>query len=214
MKRKTLRLIALSLCVVLMAAAVVDTAPVSAYAVTQTEIDALKAERDAIKAQRQEKQAIVEQLEADKASVVEQKQAMDERNMYTLQQIQLNSDEIALYDEMIADKEKELTEAQRLEDEQLERYRARVRAMEENGSVGYLAMVLKTSSLGDFLTAMDDIGEIMHSLMYPLSPIITILVSFSNISLNPSLSSVEAGVISKLVIYPSNVIIACTLYPK
>ena len=104
MKRKTLRLIALSLCVVLMAAAVVDTAPVSAYAVTQTEIDALKAERDAIKAQRQEKQAIVEQLEADKASVVEQKQAMDERNMYTLQQIQLNSDEIALYDEMIADK--------------------------------------------------------------------------------------------------------------
>ena len=136
MKRKTLRLIALSLCVALMAAAVVDTAPVSAYAVTQTEIDALKAERDAIKAQRQEKQAIVEQLEADKASVVEQKQAMDERNMYTLQQIQLNSDEIALYDEMIADKEKELTEAQRLEDEQLERYRARVRAMEENGSVG------------------------------------------------------------------------------
>ena len=135
MKRKTLRLIALSLCVVLMAAAVVDTAPVSAYAVTQTEIDALKAERDAIKAQRQEKQAIVEQLEADKASVVEQKQAMDERNMYTLQQIQLNSDEIALYDEMIADKEKELTEAQRLEDEQLERYRARVRAMEENGLV-------------------------------------------------------------------------------
>ena len=163
MKRKTLRLIALMLCVVLTAAAVVDTAPVSAYAVTQTEIDALKAERDAIKAQRQEKQAVVEQLEADKASVVEQKQAMDERNMYTLQQIQLNSDEIAMYDEMIADKEKELTEAQRLEDEQLERYRARVRAMEENGSVGYLAMVLKTSSLGDFLTAMDDIGEIMQS---------------------------------------------------
>ena len=60
MKRKTLRLIALSLCVVLMAAAVVDTAPVSAYAVTQTEIDALKAERDAIKAQRQEKQAELE----------------------------------------------------------------------------------------------------------------------------------------------------------
>ena len=55
MKRKTLRLIALSLCVVLMAAAVVDTAPVSAYAVTQTEIDALKAERDAIEAQRQER---------------------------------------------------------------------------------------------------------------------------------------------------------------
>ena len=129
MNRKIRSLMALVLCTVLTAAAVLDTMPCGAYAVTQAEIDALKEERDAIRAQRQEKQAIVEQLEADKASVVEQKRAMDERNMYTLQQIQLNSDEIALYDEMIADKEKELVEAERLEKEQLDRYRSRVRAM-------------------------------------------------------------------------------------
>ena len=163
MNRKIRSLMALVLCTVLTAAAVLDTMPCGAYAVTQAEIDALKEERDAIRAQRQEKQAIVEQLEADKASVVEQKRAMDERNMYTLQQIQLNSDEIALYDEMIADKEKELVEAERLEKEQLDRYRSRVRAMEENGSLGYLALILKTTSLGELLTAMDDIGEIMES---------------------------------------------------
>lgn len=163
MNRKIRSLMALVLCTVLTAAAVLDTMPCGAYAVTQAEIDALKEERDAIRAQRQEKQDIVEQLEADKASVVEQKRAMDERNMYTLQQIQLNSDEIALYDEMIADKEKELVEAERLEKEQLDRYRSRVRAMEENGSLGYLALILKTTSLGELLTAMDDIGEIMES---------------------------------------------------
>ena len=163
MNRKIRSLMALVLCTVLTAAAVLDTMPCGAYAVTQAEIDALKEERDAIRAQRQEKQAIVEQLEAYKASVVEQKRAMDERNMYTLQQIQLNSDEIALYDEMIADKEKELVEAERLEKEQLDRYRSRVRAMEENGSLGYLALILKTTSLGELLTAMDDIGEIMES---------------------------------------------------
>ena len=163
MNRKIRSLMALVLCTVLTAAAVLDTMPCGAYAVTQAEIDALKEERDAIRAQRQEKQAIVEQLEADKASVVEQKRAMDERNMYTLQQIQLNSDEIALYDEMIADKEKELVEAERLEKEQLDRYRSRVRAMEENGSLGYLALILNTTSLGELLTAMDDIGEIMES---------------------------------------------------
>ena len=163
MNRKIRSLMALVLCTVLTAAAVLDTMPCGAYAVTQAEIDALKEERDAIRAQRQEKQAIVEQLEADKASVVEQKRAMDERNMYTLQQIQLNSDEIALYDEMIADKEKELVEAERLEKEQLDRYRSRVRAREENGSLGYLALILKTTSLGELLTAMDDIGEIMES---------------------------------------------------
>ena len=46
--------------------------------------------------------------------------------MFTLQQIQLNDEEIALYDEMIAEKGKELFAAQALEDEQLQRYRSRV----------------------------------------------------------------------------------------
>ena len=137
--------------------------PVSAFAVTQDEIDALKAERDAITAQRQEKQAVVEQLEAEHASVVERKLAMDERNMYTLQQIELNSEEIAMYDEMIAAKAEELEEAIRLENEQLERYRVRVRAMEENGNYGFLALLLKASNLGELLTSMDDMGEIMES---------------------------------------------------
>jgi len=163
MKRKIKSLLALMLCFTMCSALVLETLPVTAEAVTQAEIDALKAQRDAIKAQRQEKQAVVEQLEAEKASVVEQKRAMDERNTYTLQQIQLNSDEIELYDEMIADKELELINAQELEQQQLERYRSRVRAMEENGNLNYFAMIFKANNLGEMLTAMDDIGEIMEN---------------------------------------------------
>lgn len=163
MIRKIKSLLALLLCVAMCSGMVLETMPVTAHAVTQAEIDALKAQRDAIKAQRQEKQAVVEQLEAEKASVVEQKRAMDERNTYTLQQIQLNSDEIKLYDEMIADKELELINAQQLEQQQLERYRSRVRAMEENGNLNYFAMIFKSNNLGEMLTAMDDIGEIMEN---------------------------------------------------
>ena len=163
MIRKIKSLLALFLCVAMCSGLVLETMPVTAHAVTQAEIDALKAQRDAIKAQRQEKQAVVEQLEAEKASVVEQKRAMDERNTYTLQQIQLNSDEIKLYDEMIADKELELINAQQLEQQQLERYRSRVRAMEENGNLNYFAMIFKSNNLGEMLTAMDDIGEIMEN---------------------------------------------------
>ena len=109
MNRKIKSLLALMLCFAMCSGLVLETVPVAAEAVTQAEIDALKAQRDAIKAQREEKQAVVEQLESEKASVVEKKRAMDERNAYTLIQIQLNNDEIAIYDEMIADKEKELT---------------------------------------------------------------------------------------------------------
>ena len=162
-KRKIRAAVALCLSVLMIGTAVSETIPVPAYAVTQSQIDELKAQRNVIRAQRQEKQAIVEALEAEKADVVAQKQAMDERNMYTLQQIQLNNQEIELYDEMIAEKAEELEEAQRLEDEQLERYRARVRAMEENGGYNILAIISKSDSFSDMLTAMDDVGEIMES---------------------------------------------------
>ena len=154
---------ALCLSVLMMGTVVSEAIPVPAYAVTQGQIDELKEQRNVIRAQRQEKQAIVEALEAEKADVVAQKQAMDERNMYTLQQIQLNNQEIELYDEMIAEKAAELEEAQRLENEQLERYRARVRAMEENGGYNILAIISKSDSFSDMLTAMDDVGEIMES---------------------------------------------------
>jgi murein DD-endopeptidase MepM/ murein hydrolase activator NlpD len=136
---------------------------VEAYAVTQSEIDELKAQRDVISAQRKEKQAIVEELEAQKADVVAQKQAMDERNMYTIQQMQLNSQEIELYDDMIAEKAAEVDDAQALEDEQLERYRTRVRAMEENGGYNILAIISMSDSFSTLITAMDDVSEIMES---------------------------------------------------
>lgn len=163
MNKKIKTLISGLLCAVMVFTLFYGSAPMNAYAVSQAEIDALKAQRNAISGQRQEKQAIVEELEAQKAGVVETKQAMDERNVYTIQQIQLNTDEIALYDDMIAEKEKELTEAQRLEEEQLERYRVRIRAMEENGNLNYLSLILKTNNLGELLTLVDDIGEIMES---------------------------------------------------
>ena len=159
MKTKRKSLLAIVLCCVLL----LSLSPISAFAATQEDIDALRAQRDAIRAQRLEKQAVVDQLEEEEAGILEQKRALDERNLYTLQQIQVNDEEIALYDEMIAEKGKELTAAQELEDEQLERYRSRVRAMEENGTLNYLAMILKCNNLGELLTTIDDIGEIMQS---------------------------------------------------
>lgn len=147
------------LCAVLIAALL----PPGALAeVSQAEIEALRAERDEIEKQREAKQAEIDALKEDAVGILVQKRALDERNMYTMQQIQLNEEEIALYDEMIADKEREVLDAQKLEEEQLERYRKRVRAMEENGTLNYLALILKSNDLGEMLTAMDDVGEIMQ----------------------------------------------------
>lgn len=134
-----------------------------AYAASEEELEQLKQERDALVKQRQEQQAVVDYLKQQQAGVLMLKAALDERNTYTTMQIQLNNDEIALYDQMIEDKSIEVAEAKALEDEQLALYRQRVRAMEEDGNYSFIALLLNTSDVGDFLTAMDDIGEIMQS---------------------------------------------------
>ena len=163
MKKKKRTFIVALMTFVMVFSLALGALPIQARAVTQSEIDALKEERDKIAQQKAAQQAIVDDLEAQHASVLERKLAMDERNAYTLEQMELNKQEIALYDQMIEEKAQEVVEAKRLEDEQLERYRTRVRSMEENGNYGFLALILKATDLGEFLTAIDDIGEIMES---------------------------------------------------
>lgn len=137
--------------------------PAQAHAVSEEELKELKAERDALVKQRQQQQAVVNQLKTQQAGVLQIKQALDERNMYTLWQMQLNQQEIDLYSHMIEEKNMEVEDALELERQQLNRYRSRVRAMEENGNLGFLGMLLNSSDLGEFLTSVDDIGEIMES---------------------------------------------------
>ena len=163
MNKKTRSLLALMLSVMTVLSLILGALPTQAYAVTQSEIDALKKERDKIAEEKAAQQAIVDELEAQHADVLDRKLALDDRNVYTLEQMELNEQEIALYDQMIEDKAREVEAAKELENQQLERYRARVRAMEENGNYGFLALVLNSASLGELLTAMDDIGEIMES---------------------------------------------------
>ena len=136
--------------------------PVS-YAVSEEELEELKAERDALVKQRQAQQAVVNDLKNQQASVLQVKQALDERNVYTIYQIQLTQQEIELYNHMIEEKNMEVEAALKLELDQLEKYRSRVRAMEENGNIGFVGFLLNSSDLGEFLTAVDDIGEIMES---------------------------------------------------
>lgn len=137
--------------------------PARALAVSQEEINELRKERLAIAEEHEEKQKKVDELEEEKASVVEKKQAMDERNELTRREIESIEHEISLYDQMIAEEAIKVEQAKAVEEEQLERYRVRIRAMEEYGELGYLGLILQINSLSELLTAMDDAGDIMKS---------------------------------------------------
>ena len=129
----------------------------------QDQIDELRRERLAIAMEHDEKQAAVDELEEEKAGVAERKAAMDERNTLTRRQIENLQQEVVLYDQMIAQEAIKLEQAISVENRQLERYRVRVRAMEEYGELGYLGLLLNVSSFSELLTAMDDAGDIMKS---------------------------------------------------
>ena len=148
---------------VLLCAFVLALFPQHASAVTQWEIDEVKRKRDEVAEQRMIQQEIVSSLTGEQNSVIDEKLALEEKVSLTRQQIDLNNQEIDLYNGMILDKIAEVEEAKRLEEEQLERYRTRVRAMEENGSLNILVMISESDSLRDLLTALDDVGAIMES---------------------------------------------------
>ncbi len=148
---------------VLSAAILFAGGPGKACAVSQEEIDELRRERLALAEEQGEKQAIVDELEEEKASLLERKLAMDERNEITRLEIANLQEEIDLYDQMIAEEAFKVEQAKALEEQQLERYRIRVRAMEECGELGYLALILRANDLSELLTAVDDAGAIMHS---------------------------------------------------
>ena len=134
-----------------------------AFAVTQSEIDDIQRQREALTAQREQSQAKVDELQAEQVSVLEQKAALDARNQYALAQIQLINEQIELLDELIKQKEEEVNAAREKEEAQLERYRTRVRAMEENSSQSILELIVNSSSLSEMLAAVDDMGAIMES---------------------------------------------------
>lgn len=148
---------------VLMFIILISSVPVTAFAVTQAEIDDIQKQKEELTAMREKSQERVDELKAEQASVLEQKAALDKRNWYALEQLSLIAEQIGLYDEMIADKAKEVDAARKKEEEQLERYRARVRAMEERGEYDLLSLISRVASLSDLLTLIDDIGEIMES---------------------------------------------------
>ena len=150
--------------VLLILAVCFSSIPLSAFAaVSQSQIDEVKRKRDQVYEEKQAQQEIIDELSASRDDIISQKMALEEKVTMTREQIALNNQEIELYEDMIAEKQEEVVQAKALEDLQLERYRARIRAMEENGQLDLFVLLSESQSISDLLTALDDAGDIMQS---------------------------------------------------
>ena len=162
MNRKVVRsvicvLLALIFIVSLMTALI----PINASAASQSEINQLTQQRKELQAKQKEQQKTINNLRSKKASVVDQKAALDQENDLAQQEIEVVKQQITAYDQQIEDKGVELEEAKQEEEAQTVRFRGCVRHLEEYGQMSYIAILLEATSLSDLLARMDMVGEVI-----------------------------------------------------
>ena len=164
MQKKLLKpIFSLALAFALTASLFFNILPASAFAVTQSEIDELKSQKAALSEEAASYESTISSLKGKKNAQVELKTALDSKLALTNQQIMNLEEQIKLHDALIERKTQEVEDAQKVADEQLEKYKTRVRAMEESGKYNYFEVLFGANSIAEFLSLIDDIGDIMQS---------------------------------------------------
>ncbi len=162
-KKKTKKYLAFAMALVMTMSVIFSCMSVSAFAVTQSEIDALKSQKSQLSSQKSSIQSTINSLQSQQSDQIALKNALDEKNAITVKQILNLNEQIELHTQLIEQKTEEVDAAQKVADEQLEKYKVRVRAMEESGRYSYFEVLLGARSIGEFLSLIDDIGDIMRS---------------------------------------------------
>lgn len=135
---------------------------VSAQAVSARELENLRKQADELAAQKKAKSAEIAELRDQRASIVAQKNKLDERISITMQQIENLNGQIAVLEASIAEQEAEYAARLAEEEEQKELFRGRVREMEENGEISYISIIFEASSFSDLLSRIDSVTDIMN----------------------------------------------------
>ncbi|MBE6910100.1 MAG: peptidase M23 [Ruminococcaceae bacterium] len=164
-QKRVLRALLAAACLIallLSGAAPLSVVP-DARAVTQAEIDAKKQEKKGLEAQKAELQAQLKALQRDKSDALAQKENLDTQIAVIRSEIANTEEQITQYEQLIEQTRQELAETQQRHEEQYELFCARVRAMEERGTVSYWSVLFRSTSFSDLLASMDFINEIMES---------------------------------------------------
>ena len=136
-----------------------------AYAATssdiQAEIDSLSSQKSDIQYRMNEIQSQIDSLDYEKANVLEKKHILDQKNTLAQQELDVSQEQIDIIDGLITNMQSDLEAAREEEAYQQERWLTRVRAMEEDSSLGYVQVVFDATSFSDMLTRIDLMNEVM-----------------------------------------------------
>lgn len=121
---------------------------------------ALEAEAASIADEKFAVEAKLGENQQETKSVVDEKYYLDQQIELINLDIDNTNAKIQVQNTMIAAKQEELDQALTEEAAQYETFKERIRAMEENGSVSYLSILFNAASFSDLLDRIDLIGEI------------------------------------------------------
>ena len=141
-----------------------------AYVASAARSDELQQQLDELQQQADEndelQQQVQDQLDSNYEQVsalVDQKTEIDLQIAGTKQQIADLNLQIEEYNTSIAAKQEELDACIAEQDELFERYKLRIRAMEENGEISYWSVLFNATSFSDLLDRLDMVSEVMTS---------------------------------------------------
>ena len=141
----------------------IPTASAASSSEIKKQITQMKKEREELKKQMEEIKKQYEMNEDEIANIVSQKNIIDQEISLLYAQIDNINEQIAAFNLLIADKQDELDEAENRHQELLTKNKERIRAMEEEGSLSYWAVLFQANSFSDLLDRLNMVEEIAAS---------------------------------------------------
>lgn len=160
-------IISLVLCVLMVGGLVTGALMTMVGAASSSEIqktiNGLKDQAQEIADQGAALQKEIDANQSSTQSTIDQKADIDKQISITEAEIQNSNALIQQYSLLIAEKQSELEDALARQQEMNETYKARLRAMEETGTISYWAVLFKATSFSDLLSRIDSIQEVAEA---------------------------------------------------
>ncbi len=134
----------------------------SAATLSQTQLDALRFMREDLQTDQNEIASFINSLEYEQYGPLDKKKILDEQVALAQAEVDNIDAQIQVYEQYIIDLGEEIVACREAEQAQLDAFQARIRAMEENGTISYFAVLAEATSFTDFMYRIDFITELME----------------------------------------------------
>lgn len=133
-----------------------------AATLSQTQLDALGFMREDLQTDQNEIASFINSLEYEQYGPLDKKKVLDEQVALAQAEVDNIDAQIQVYEQYIIDLGDEIAACRENEQAQLNAFQARIRAMEENGTISYFAVLAEATSFTDFMYRIDFITELME----------------------------------------------------